>query len=75
MSWIISKIMKPRKSVGLRIFSTPTIQLGDIVNIEYKDSERVDQILPSTSRFVVYNIEYTKNSEGPEMTLHLSEVN
>lgn len=75
MSWIISKIMKPRKSVGLRIFSTPTIQLGDIVNIEYKDSEGVDQILPSTSRFVVYNIEYTKNSEGPEMTLHLSEVN
>lgn len=74
MAWIISKIMKPRKSVGLRIFSTPTIQLGDIVNIEYKDENGVNQIAPSTTRFVVYNIEYAKTAEGPEMTIHLSEV-
>ena len=28
----------------------------------------------AASRFVVYNIEFTRNSDGPDMTLFLSEV-
>jgi hypothetical protein len=74
MGWVISKISKPRKSVGLRIFSMPILQLGDIVNIDYKDSDGLDQIVPSSTRFLVYNIDYSKNSTGPDMTVYLSEV-
>jgi hypothetical protein len=74
MSWLINKIMKPRKSVGVKIFSTPIIQLGDIVNIQYKDSENKNAVASSESRFVVYNIDYQKDSTGPSMTLYMSEV-
>lgn len=74
MSWIISKIMKPRKSVGVKIFNMPILQLGDIVSINYKDLDGVDQVSDQNTRFVVYNIDYSKNSGGPEMTVYLSEV-
>jgi hypothetical protein len=73
MSWVIKKIMKPRKSVGIRIFANPMIQLGDIVNLNYIDND-IDMVAPSSSRFVVYNIEYQKNQDGPEMKIFLSEV-
>ena len=74
MGWIISKISKPRKSIGIKLFSNPILQLGDIVNIEYKDSDGLDQITTPLKRFLVYNIEYSKSSSGPEMTAYLSEV-
>jgi hypothetical protein len=74
MEWLLSKISKPRKSVGLKIFSIPTIQLGDIVTIDYKDSDGIDQIVPDSTRFLVYNIDYSKDSSGPNMTVYLSEV-
>ncbi len=60
--------------MGIKIFPNPMIQLGDIVNIEYKDTLGDDIIAPSTQRFVVYNIEYKKSNTGPEMNLYLSEV-
>ena len=74
MSWIIKKIMKPRRNVGVSIFSTPIIQLGDIVNINYKNEVGKDVIAASDSKFVVYNIDYSRSVDGPEMTLYLSEV-
>jgi hypothetical protein len=74
LGWMISKIMKPRKSVGLQVFGMPTLQLGDIVEIDYKDSEGINQASLDGARFVVYQIEYAKTSEGPEMTVFLSEV-
>lgn len=74
MAWIISKVSVPRKSVGIKIFSNPMIQLGDIVTIDYQDENDIDEILPLTSRFVVYNIEYSRAPSGPEMTIYLSEV-
>jgi len=74
MSWMIQKIMKPRKSVGVRVFNMPIIQLGDIVNINYKNEEDRDVLTSSDKRFVVYNIEYQKDGSGPNMTLYLSEV-
>jgi hypothetical protein len=33
LGWIINKNIRPRKSVGLSIFSMPTLQLGDLVNV------------------------------------------
>jgi len=74
MSWMISKIMKPRKSVGLTVFGMPILQLGDIVKINYKDSDNVDQVALEADRFVVYQIEYSGTTEGPEMSIFLSEV-
>lgn len=73
MSWIISKIMKPRKSIGIKVFANPMIQLGDIVSIDYT-KDGVSQVAKPTDRFIVYNIEYTKSISGPEMTIHVSEV-
>jgi hypothetical protein len=73
MGWMISKIMHPRLFIGLGLFATPIIQLGDIVSINYKDEAKQD-IIPSTSKFVVYSIEYKKSENGPVMNVYLSEV-
>jgi hypothetical protein len=74
MGWMIDKLMVPKKSVGLKIFATPTIQLGDILTINYKDSNNLDLVTSTDSRFIVYNIEYTRKINGPDMTLYLAEV-
>lgn len=74
MGWLVKKITKPRVSVGLEIFPIPTLQLGDIVTIDYVDADGVDQIASKNTKFIVYNIEYAKNEGGPSMTVHLSEV-
>jgi hypothetical protein len=73
MSWLVKKITKPRKSIGLRIFANPMIQLGDIVEIDYVE-KNINKAGSDGSRFVVYNIEYSKSKDGPEMSLFLSEV-
>jgi hypothetical protein len=74
MGWIIEKLMTPKRSVGVNIFSVPTLQLGDIVTINYKDSNDLDLVALPTTRFVVYNIEYSRSLDGPSMTVYLSEV-
>jgi len=67
-------VVKPRRSIGLKIFAIPTLQLGDIVTVDYTDSLGVNQVSDPKDRFVVYNISYAKSSEGPDMTVYLSEV-
>ena len=74
MGWIINKVMTPKKSIGINMFSIPTIQLGDIVTIDYKNNDGLDLVATSSDRFVVYNIEYGRSLSGPSMTLYLSEV-
>jgi hypothetical protein len=66
--------MTPKKSIGIKIFATPTIQLGDIVKINYKNSDDLDLVTSENSRFIIYNIEYTRKVNGPDMTLYLAEV-
>jgi len=73
MKWIISKVMKPRKSIGLSLFSMPILQLGDIVSVDYNQNG-VDIVGTTDKRFVIYNIEYSKSKDGPEMNVFLSEV-
>jgi hypothetical protein len=72
MGWLASKIMKPRKSIGIKLFSMPIVQLGDIVDIEYISNQGFDEV--GSNRFVVYNIQYSNGAKGPSMTLFLSEV-
>jgi hypothetical protein len=74
IGWIINKSLKPKKYIGLNIFAIPTLQLGDIVTVDYKDNNDLEIITSSSTRFVVYNIEYQRNSNGPLMTIYLSEV-
>ena len=74
LGWIIEKNIRPRKSVGLKIFSMPILQLGDLVNINYKDNDGIDLVSPISTKYVVYNINYIKSLGGPEMTVYLSEV-
>jgi hypothetical protein len=73
MSWLVKKITKPRKSIGLKIFANPMIQLGDIVQIDYNE-KGIGKTGSSDARYVVYNIEYSKTKDGPEMSVFLSEV-
>jgi hypothetical protein len=72
MDWMIKRIMKPRRSVGMSVFAMPTLQLGDIVEIQYEDKNSITQI--SSARFIVYSIEYSKDGSGPSMVVYLSEV-
>lgn len=74
--WIVDKVSVPKKTVGLNTFATTNMQLGDIINIDYKDEqgEGVDIISPDTKRFVIYNMEYQKDSSGLSTTLYLVEV-
>ena len=74
MGWIINKLMKPKRSIGVKIFANPMIQLGDIVTINYKNEEGLDLVASDLTRFVVYNISYSKDISGPSMTIFLSEV-
>jgi hypothetical protein len=74
MGWIINKIMHPKKSIGVNLFSIPTLQLGDIVTIDYKDSTGLELVASDATRFVIYNIEYSRGNDGPNMTAYLSEV-
>jgi hypothetical protein len=74
MGWIINKIMDPKKSIGVNIFAIPTLQLGDIVTIDYKNNEGLDLVAKESDRFVIYNIEYSRGISGPSMTVYLSEV-
>jgi hypothetical protein len=74
--WVIDKISVPKKTVGINTFGTTNLQLGDIVTINYKDAQGqgVDIISPETSRFVIYNMEYKKDSSGLSTTIYLIEV-
>lgn len=74
MKWIIDKTSSPRRSVGLKVFGLPILQLGDIVEIDYSNKQGNEEISLSGSRFVVYNIEYNRSARGPSMNVFCSEV-
>lgn len=74
MGWVLSKTVKPRKSVGLKVFGLPYVQMGDIVTIDYTDKDGMNQISDNGARYVVYSMEYTYGTEGPDTIIYLSEV-
>jgi hypothetical protein len=73
MKWMVEKTSKPRKSIGVKIFAIPTIQLGDIVSLDYQENG-ISMASNALSRFVVYNIDFSRGPSGPDMTVFLSEV-
>ena len=72
MNWLAEKIMVPRKSLGLSVFSLPTLQLGDIVSVKYS-SDEIDQVREG-DRFVIYQIDHSRSSGSVETSIYLSEV-
>jgi hypothetical protein len=72
--WTIKKVSVPKILVGINTFATQNLQLGDIIEINYKNNGGVDVISDPSKRFVVYNIEYSKNSSDETMTMYLAEV-
>jgi hypothetical protein len=73
MSWVVEKVSKPRKAVGVEIFGMPIIQLGDIIEFYYDESKTKPNAVTG-SRFVVYGIEHDTEEAGPSTKLYLSEV-
>lgn len=74
MDWIVRKVIRPRKSIGVEVFPIPTLQLGDIVTIDYVSNNSFEELAEKDTKFVVYSIDYQKRSSGPSMKLYLSEV-
>ena len=74
MQWLTSKVMAPRKSVGIEVFGLPILQLGDIVKIDYLNENDVEEVGSPDSRFVVYHIDYSRKANGPQTQVFLSEV-
>jgi len=41
---------------------------------QYLTETEIDEIIDENTRFVVYNIEYSRSINGPEMTVYVSEI-
>ncbi len=72
--WIINKVSKPRKMIGVSTFATQNLQLGDIVTVKYLSKEGINVIVPETTRFVIYQIDHSQKFDGPSTTMYLAEV-
>jgi hypothetical protein len=72
--WTLDKITKPKILVGVNTFATFNLQLGDLVTINYKNKEGIDVISDINKNFVIYNIGYTKDTNGENMTMYLVEA-
>jgi hypothetical protein len=72
--WTVDKISKPRIVLGINTFSTFNLQLGDILQINYKNVDGIDVISDTDKRFVIYNMEYSKNTGSENTVLYLVEV-
>jgi len=72
--WILGKVSTPKILVGINTFATFNLQLGDILQINYKNNDGTDIISDTDKKFVVYNIEYSKSNSDETMTMYLAEV-
>ena len=79
LGWIVSKTHKPRQLLGIQLFAMPHMRLADIYNVNYQvlpnnSDDTIDAVTDSEKQFVVYQIDYTKNLQGSQMTAFLVEV-
>lgn len=74
IGWIIDKTLTPKKSLGISILPSPYLQLGDIISIYYKENN-LDKLVTEDKRFVIYNIDYARSSNGPTMKIYCQEIN
>ena len=78
LGWIINKTKQPRQLVGTQLFGMSHMQLGDVFNIDYKvdptNATQMDAITDANKKFVTYQIDFTKDQNGVNMTAYLVEV-
>ena len=73
MSWLVNKTTRPRQLIGMEIFNNPLVQLGDVITVSYT-KDGVETFTSSDKKFVVYNIEYSRGTDGPTTKIYGSEV-
>lgn len=73
MGWLSDKSVRPRQQIGVEVFNNPVIQLGDIFTVQYT-MDGIDKVAKPDVKFVVYNIEYSRGTDGPSMTVYGSEI-
>jgi hypothetical protein len=73
MGWITSKTIRPRKNIQVEVFGMPHLQLGDIVTIDY-EMPTGDKFLDETKQFVVTEMQYARNENGPSQVIRVVEV-
>ena len=72
--WIIDKVSRPRQIFGIKTFGTFNLQLGDIVKVKAQTNDGINLLADEDKRFVIYQIEYSRNNSGLELTSYLVEV-
>lgn len=72
--WIMDKVSQPRLLVGIESFATFNYQLGDLVSINYKNTEGLDILAPENKKFIIYNVEHSKDQQGEKTTVYLVEA-
>lgn len=74
LDWIIKKTYVPKKAIGIRVFGSPNLQLGDICSINHKNTSGIYVLGSPETQYVVYNIEYSKSGPETSMIAYLVEV-
>lgn len=77
MGWLIDKTMRPRRVLSMSVYPMPHLQLGDLVTIDYllpdPDSRELPFVDPN-SQFIVAEISYNRDQNGPNNSIRLLEV-
>ena len=73
MAWLMDKTLRQRKDIAASVFGASTIQLGDIVSINYIMPGGF-RFVDTDKKFVVYEMEYASSSGGPETKLRMVEI-
>jgi hypothetical protein len=73
MSWLISKIVRQRKTVVLKTFGTQLLQLGDIINIDYTMTDG-KKFVDTDKKFVVSGINYSRSFDKVETNIKVVEI-
>ncbi len=73
MEWLISKTLRPRKVIVLESFATQHLQLGDIINIDYRLPDGYD-FVDKNKKFVISEINYNRLEDGPTMSIKGVEI-
>ena len=73
MGWLADKTTRTRRNVGIEIFPNTMLQLGDVVSFDYSING-FNKVSGENKKYIVYNIEYSRDYSGPQMNVYVSEA-
>jgi hypothetical protein len=77
MGWIINKTMRPRRMLSMKTYAAPHLQIGDLVQVNYllpDDFNREIEFVDPDTKFIITEISYNRNQNGPETSMKLMEI-